>query len=82
MERRRVPRETVKEDAAIVYGLTNSVGCIVENISTHGACLEVLSPASSVTIPKEFVLFRPSTRSIRNCKVIWRSFQRVGVEFK
>lgn len=82
MERRRAPRETIREDGAIVYGLTNSVGCIVQNISSHGACLEVLPPTSSVTIPKEFVLFRPSIRSIRNCKVIWRSFQRIGVEFK
>ena len=82
MERRRAPREAIHEDGAIVYGLTQSVDCIIQNISAHGACLEILPPKNSVTLPTEFVLFRPSARSVRNCKVIWRSFQRLGVEFK
>jgi hypothetical protein len=82
MERRRTPREATREDGAIVYGMADSVDCIVQNVSAHGACLEVLPPTSSVTLPKEFVLLRPSARSARNCKVIWRSFQRIGVEFK
>ncbi|MGN6570860.1 MAG: PilZ domain-containing protein [Pseudolabrys sp.] len=82
MERRRAQREAIREDASIIYGMVNSVDCVVQDLSLHGACLEVAPPASSVSIPKEFVLFRPATRSVRNCRVIWRSFQRIGVEFK
>jgi len=82
MERRRTPRVAISEDGAIVYGLSKAAHCVVQNISPQGACLEVSAPLDPVVIPREFVLYRPSARSIRNCPVIWRSFQRIGVEFK
>ena len=82
MERRRTPRVAVSEDGAIVYGLSKAARCIIQNISPQGACLEVSAPHDPVALPGEFVLYRPSARSIRNCRVVWRAFQRIGVEFK
>jgi len=81
MERRRSPREPSSESAEIVYGLSKSVSCVIRDLSSYGACLEVATPADTVSLPEQFLLFRPSSRSMRNCKVVWRSFQRVGVEF-
>ena len=82
MERRRSPREPSSESAEIVYGLNKSINCVIRDLSSYGACLEVAPPANSVSLPDQFLLFRSSSRSMRNCKVVWRSFQRVGVEFK
>ncbi len=82
MERRRSPRVAISEDGAIVYGLSKAARCVIQNISGQGACLEIEAPLDPVIIPPEFVLYRPSARSMRNCRVVWRSFQRLGVEFK
>jgi hypothetical protein len=82
MERRRSPREPSTEPAEIVYGLNKSISCVIRDVSSHGACLEVASPADAAFLPENFLLFRPSARSMRNCKAVWRAFQRVGVEFK
>ena len=82
MERRRSPREPSGESAEIVHGLNKSISCVIRDLSSYGACLEVAPPTDTVSLPEQFLLFRPSSRSMRNCKVVWRSFQRVGVEFK
>ena len=82
MERRRTARVAVSEDGAIVYGLSKAAACVIQNISSYGACLEVSAPQDPALLPGEFVLYRPAAQSMRNCRVVWRSFQRIGVEFK
>jgi hypothetical protein len=82
MERRRSPREPSSESAEIVYGLNKSIRCVIRDLSSYGACLEVEAPADTISLPEQFLLFRQSSRSMRKCKAVWRSFQRIGVEFK
>jgi hypothetical protein len=82
MERRREPRLAASESGVIAYGLAASIDCTIENTSALGACLEAGPATDCMLVPGEFVLFRHADRSMRNCRVIWRSFQRIGVEFK
>jgi hypothetical protein len=82
MERRRAPREPSGEPGAIIHGFASSVECTILNSSQLGACVEVAPSTEMWTIPDIFCLFIGSKASMRPCRVIWRSFQRMGVEFK
>jgi hypothetical protein len=79
---RGAARVSTGEGGAIMLGLAASVGCTILNISTLGACLEVSPSTNPSTIPNDFSLFVTSRGTMRSCRVIWRSFQRLGVQFK
>jgi len=76
-ESRHAPRRTFK-GGAIIFGLARAIDCIVRNISETGAALEVKSP---ISIPDEFTLLIKPESVKRNCRVAWRSAERIGVQF-
>jgi len=77
-ERRRVPRTRVFMAAKAVTG-SRGYACLVRDISTLGGRIEFEATAS---IPDMFELIFDGARTIRTCRVAWRSDIQVGVEFQ
>ena len=78
-ERRQVQRgRTLKSGKILVHAHTSLVDCTVRNLSSKGALLVV---ASLVGIPEKFDLLLHATGEHRQCHVIWRGKDRLGVEF-
>ena len=78
-DRRRVRRTRVLKDATIILHDCSSVfDCTVLNITNLGVCVEV---SSSAGIPNVFVLTFDRARTSRQCHVIWKSDNRLGVSF-
>jgi len=76
-ERRRFPRTRVFKGAKVILPGRAAVSCIVRDLSTHGAGLQL---ASSADLPAEFDLaFDTGYR--RKCRFVWRSLTNVGVSF-
>lgn len=80
-DRRRAPRQSNGENGVILLGFAASVSCTVIDISRLGACLEVEPSTDLSTIPSQFSLFVGSRQMMHACRVVWKSFQRVGVQF-
>ena len=78
MDKRRTPRLRTFKGGSIMYGVMASIDCIIRNMTETGAALEVNNPSG---IPDEFTLLIKPEFVKRNCRVIWRSATRVGVEF-
>jgi methyl-accepting chemotaxis protein len=76
-ERRRVRRTQTYKCAKI--SLNGSLrDCVVRNISSLGARLALVSTAY---IPDEIFLTFDNARTLRTCRVAWRSTTEIGVEF-
>jgi PilZ domain-containing protein len=77
-ERRRVRRTQVFKSAKITMNGSYR-DCIVRDISSLGARLAFVSTAY---IPENFSLTFDAARTLRTCRVAWRSSTEVGVEFQ
>jgi hypothetical protein len=78
-ERRRYHRTQVQKPAKIVFRTDYSlIDCLVRDVSIGGACLELNNTAA---VPDEFDLTFDTARTLRACRVAWRSESRVGVAF-
>jgi hypothetical protein len=75
-EKRISPRRNANFDAIIAFSRTQ-MACIIRNVSSGGAKLEVTSVRG---IPDAFDLLLPNHRPQR-CRVAWRSLKEIGVEF-
>jgi hypothetical protein len=79
LERRAVPRQRTYKGARISFAGDRSViNCIVRNVSSTGAALEVDSP---VGVPDTFNLVFVGGEPYRMCQVMWRRGRRIGVKF-
>jgi hypothetical protein len=52
--------------------------CIVRNLSETGAALDI---PYAVIVPHEFNLIIEGNEASRDCRVVWRKENRLGVEF-
>jgi PilZ domain len=77
-ERRRIHRTRVFK-AAKLFGHACATDCVVWDISVHGARLVLVSTAA---IPETFDLSFDSARTLRACRVTWRSPMEIGVLFQ
>lgn len=78
-ERRDVRRTSVRRNAKIMVPRRASViHCTVQNITGGGACLKV---ANTYGLPDEFELTFELGRTRRQCRVIWRTNDELGVAF-
>lgn len=76
-ERRHQIRHRVLKSAKIVFNQKFCVvDCTVRSLSDGGACIQL---SSIVGIPDTFEL--QIDRGHRDCRVAWRSVNRVGVRF-
>ena len=62
----------------IAFNRAGTIDCRVRNLSAVGACLEV---AGQVGIPDHFTLLVESDGFKQQCRVVWRTPTRLGVEF-
>jgi hypothetical protein len=74
---RRAHRHMVLKAGTIKFG-GNTVHCLVRNLSTSGAALEV---SSQTQLPGRFVLQVPADRLHLPCRTLWRNQYRIGVAF-
>jgi hypothetical protein len=78
-EKRRSGRHKTLKGARIAFHDDHAaIQCIVRNLSDTGACLVV---ESLTGIPDTFHLIFDGQESDRQCRVIWRRSDRLGVEF-
>ncbi len=77
-ERRSSPRLKTFKGGSIIFELAPPVDCIIRNMSEHGAGLELKNPAA---IPDIFQLLIKPELVKRNCRVVWRAENRIGVQF-
>jgi hypothetical protein len=77
-ERRKNQRYRTLKMGAIIFNNGGGVSCMVRNISTAGACIEVTNP---LEIPDAFTLVVESDNLLRRCHVGWRKQKRIGVAF-
>ena len=77
-DKRRQQRLRVLKAGTIAFGGSH-IDCVVRNISTTGAALEVESQAG---IPASFELMITADRFIRRCHVVWRRGRRLGITFE
>ncbi len=79
LERRRVPRTRVLKGAKIILNDRSSLSdCTVRNLTNVGASVHV---PSTMGIPDVFALSFDCGRSSRQCLVIWRAENKIGVSF-
>jgi hypothetical protein len=79
LERRRLTRTRALTAAKIIASPHSRLyDCLVRDISTFGAGLEILG---AVTLPGIFELTFDSARTLRVCRLIWRDSECMGVQF-
>lgn len=76
--KRQSQRLRTFKGGSIIFGVAAPIECIVRNMSATGAALDVDSPAG---IPDDFTLLIKPEFLKRNCRVVWRSPKRIGVQF-
>jgi hypothetical protein len=77
IDKRTVPRRRVFKSGTITFG-GGRIDCIVRNLSSTGAGLDVPSP---VGLPSSFMLMIATNRFKRRCHSVWLSEKRIGVAF-
>jgi hypothetical protein len=79
IERRQAERHKTYKGAQILCGAGPPIiGCVVRNLSRTGACIEV---DMVIRTSRLFNLMLDSDGSMRACQVVWRTEQRMGVQF-
>jgi hypothetical protein len=76
-ERRKHPRTEMNEPAYVSCD-GSVMGCVVRNLSSEGAAIEV---DNSAFVPERFRLVMVHDRSVRECRVIWIQSNRIGLAF-
>ena len=76
--RRNSTRQRVLKGGSIAFGQCAAIDCAVRNMTRSGACLLVASP---IGIQDQFELVLSADLSRRQCRVVWRSVDQVGVVF-
>jgi hypothetical protein len=76
IERRRAPRHPTSGSASIAFNRRHVRLCTVRDISTTGACLQLLTMTN---VPDTFNLIRDG--EAHTCRVTWRSMDHLGVRF-
>jgi hypothetical protein len=77
-ERRKYPRTEINEPAYVSSG-GSVMRCLVLNVSTEGAAIEVENPAF---VPQRFRLVMANDSSIvYECRIAWIQENRIGLTF-
>lgn len=78
MENRISRRHKTLKGGMILYGVAPLVPCVIRNLSDTGACLELDHTGG---IPDDFsVIIKPEDVK-RNCRTVWRTDKRIGIQF-
>ena len=74
---RIAPRHRIFKAGTIEFS-GSKIDCVIRNLSTTGASIEVKSP---IWFPDSFVLAVASDGTARRCHIVWREDKRIGVAF-
>jgi hypothetical protein len=77
-ERRTTPRHRTFKGGSISFGPFAGIECVVRNLSSSGACIELDCPGS---VPDDFSLVIRPDNIRRSCHSVWRGQHRLGVRF-
>jgi hypothetical protein len=78
-ESRTAARKTTYSGAEIIVGVSKEkIGCIVRDLSTKGAKIEIR--LKSAPVPDKFQLNIPTVLT-KSCRVVWRKGREIGVTF-
>jgi hypothetical protein len=78
IERRAAPRHKVLKSGMLAFSGGGGIDCMVRNISSSGARLDVAAP---IGLPASFTLVIETDRFMRRCRAVWNSEKRIGVAF-
>jgi hypothetical protein len=78
LERRRSQRTHVMARAQIILEDSSIIDCTVHDLTTAGACILA---TLTTGVSDRFDLTFDGSRSLRQCRLIWRTHDRMGVEF-
>jgi len=78
MRERKYPRLPTDEAARVVVSSRFVFACVIRDISTGGACLEL---DGAVAVPETLDLV-PARSEAQVCRVMWRLDDRLGLEFE
>jgi hypothetical protein len=78
IEKRMSPRQRVLKRGTLTFGGGGGVDCMVRNISSGGARLDVTNPLG---LPQSFTLVITADQFMRRCHPVWCSDTRIGVAF-
>jgi hypothetical protein len=77
-DRRHQRRRTSIAANIILEESSAMIACIVRDLTSGGACLELTPPAQ---VPRRFGLAMDPSSEVRQCDLVWQHENRVGVEF-
>jgi hypothetical protein len=77
-ERRKSARSRVLKGAKIVLGNASLIDCIVRNVTSKGARVQI---ANTVELSDAVGLTLDGGYSVRPCRVVWRTVTETGVAF-
>lgn len=78
-EKRDEFRSRVLKAATISFGNGGAISCVVRNMSSRGAALDV---ESSLDIPDKFELVIDRDGGRYQCHLVWRKATRIGARFQ
>ena len=78
IEKRAAPRHRVLKHGTLAFGSGGGIDCMVRNISSSGARLDIANP---VGLPPSFTLVIQTNQFMRRCHPVWSSADRIGVAF-
>ena len=79
MQERRLHSRTRVFKVARLFGAAHLDDCVVRDISMAGARLTVVSATS---VPDTFELSFDGARTLRPCRVAWRTATEIGLQFQ
>ena len=79
VESRKAQRLRTLKAGLISFKNGGGISCTIRNMSSFGACLEVINQFG---IPEDVMLVIASERFKRPCHIIWQRHNRLGVIFK
>lgn len=77
-EKRVAPRHRVLKGGKLAFGGGGGIDCMVRNISSGGARLDVVNP---IGVPPSFTLVIQTDQFMRRCHAVWSNDKRIGVAF-
>jgi hypothetical protein len=77
-ERRKHQRLRVLKSAKFALRKSSVFDCVVRDLTNAGAGIEI---PNAIDLPEVLEITFDRGRSIRRCRLVWRTYSRTGVEF-
>ena len=77
-EHRKLARTRVLKSAKLLFQNSSGKDCLVQDLTNVGASIVF---SDTVDLPATLDLTFDSGRSIRPCRLAWRTSDKIGVEF-